>query len=146
MQSALRSYGVGHSVQVAVENNDPQKSPERAGQRTELLDWICESVVETDRDLAVLVPVVEGLAPIWPKSSDKGQISFKEGTGLTPTKHIKEVSTVLTKIMPKSGIQLLMIIGAVFIMGAQPDLGFVLLTLGVGMWLFYNLVNIPRQF
>lgn len=49
-------------------------------------------------------------------------------------------------IVPDSGIQLLMLIGAAFIITAtRPDLGMTLLMLGVGAWLFYNLLSISRQ-
>lgn len=50
-------------------------------------------------------------------------------------------------LRPQSGIQLLIVIGAVFlIIGTRPDLGLLLLFLGVGAWFLYNLANIPRQF
>ena len=50
-------------------------------------------------------------------------------------------------VIPQSGIQLLSAVGAVFlIIGTRPDLGMFLLTLGVGVWLVYNLLNISRQF
>jgi hypothetical protein len=53
----------------------------------------------------------------------------------------------VSSIQPDSGLQLLIIVGSVFlILGTRPDLGMLLLMLGVGMWLVYNLVNIPRQF
>lgn len=51
------------------------------------------------------------------------------------------------QIIPQSGVQLLMIIGAGFLMaGVQPDLGMMLLMLGVGTWGLYNVINLGRQF
>lgn len=52
----------------------------------------------------------------------------------------------IANVMPQSGIQLLMILGVVLILGTRRDLGMTLLMLGVGGWLIYNLANIPRQF
>lgn len=52
-----------------------------------------------------------------------------------------------TTIKPQSGIQLVIIIGAAFLMmGTMPDLGLFLLMLGVGFWAVYNFINIGRQF
>lgn len=53
----------------------------------------------------------------------------------------------ITQIVPQSGVQLLMIIGAAFLMaGVQPNLGMMLLMLGVVTWAIYNLFNFGRQF
>lgn len=53
----------------------------------------------------------------------------------------------LAQIAPKSGVQLLMILGAAFLMaGVRPSLGMNLLLLGVGTWVIYNIFNIGRQF
>jgi hypothetical protein len=52
-----------------------------------------------------------------------------------------------TAVVPQSGVQLLMIIGAAFVMGnVNPSLGYQLLGLGVGAWVIYNLLNLGRQF
>lgn len=53
---------------------------------------------------------------------------------------------LMLSLNPDSGIQLLMILGAVFILASRPDLGMMLLSLGIGGWLVYNALNIPRQF
>lgn len=60
----------------------------------------------------------------------------------------KEVITVsVTSIQPNSGVQLLIIVGAAFLLvGVQPQLGMNLLMLGVGAWLIYNIINLGRQF
>jgi hypothetical protein len=51
------------------------------------------------------------------------------------------------QVVPDSGLQLLIVVGAAFlIFGVRPDLGMMLLMLGVGAWLVYNLFNIGRQF
>ncbi|WMT10357.1 hypothetical protein NP511_22595 (plasmid) [Natrinema thermotolerans] len=53
----------------------------------------------------------------------------------------------MTSIKPQSGIQLIIIIGAGFLfVGTMPNLGMMLLTLGVGFWVLYNIINIGRQF
>lgn len=58
-----------------------------------------------------------------------------------------EVTMSTTTIQPDSGVQLLMILGAAFlILGVRPDLGMMLLGLGVVGWIIYNLFNIGRQF
>lgn len=50
-------------------------------------------------------------------------------------------------IQPQSGTQLLILVGAVFlILDIYTGLGEILLALGVGAWLIYNLFNIGRQF
>lgn len=52
-----------------------------------------------------------------------------------------------TQIIPQSGVQLVMIIGAAFLMaGVHPELGMNLLMLGVVVWGIYNLLNLGRQF
>lgn len=57
------------------------------------------------------------------------------------------IPMAVTQIMPQSGLQLLIVVGAAFLMaGIRPDLGMFLLFLGVGMWAVYNLFNIGRQF
>lgn len=51
-----------------------------------------------------------------------------------------------TKIMPQSGVQLIIVVGAAFLMaGVHPSLGMGLLSLGVGAWGVYNLLNLKRQ-
>lgn len=53
----------------------------------------------------------------------------------------------VANIKPQSGVQLLIIIGAAFLMvNVQPQLGMFLLLLGVGAWIIYNILNIGRQF
>jgi hypothetical protein len=53
----------------------------------------------------------------------------------------------MATIRPDSGIQLLIIIGAMFVFASvRPDLGMLLLTLGVGAWALYNVANLSRQF
>lgn len=53
----------------------------------------------------------------------------------------------VANIKPDSGLQLLIIIGAAFLaMGIHPNIGMMLLALGVGAWIIYNLANIGRQF
>lgn len=53
----------------------------------------------------------------------------------------------MATIQPNSGIQLLIIIGAMFIFTSiRPDLGMMLLVLGVGAWALYNVANLSRQF
>lgn len=53
----------------------------------------------------------------------------------------------IANVKPKSGVQLLIIVGAVFLFaGVRPDLGMNLLLLGVGAWLIYNILNLGRQF
>lgn len=53
----------------------------------------------------------------------------------------------MATIRPDSGIQLLIIIGAMFIFASvRPDLGMMLLVLGVGAWALYNVANLTRQF
>lgn len=53
----------------------------------------------------------------------------------------------IANIMPQSGVQLLIVVGAAFLMaGVQPELGMNLLFLGVGAWVIYNVFNIRRQF
>lgn len=61
---------------------------------------------------------------------------------------IQEVTFMsLTQMKPQSGIQLLIIVGAAFLMsGVQTSLGMKLLILGVGMWAIYNIINLGRQF
>lgn len=59
----------------------------------------------------------------------------------------KEVTMSTTTIKPDSGLQLLIMIGAGFIaMGIRPDIGMMLLVLGVSAWIIYNIPNIGRQF
>lgn len=53
----------------------------------------------------------------------------------------------MATIRPDSGIQLLIIIGAMFIFtSVRPELGMMLLVLGVGAWALYNVANLTRQF
>lgn len=53
----------------------------------------------------------------------------------------------MATIRPDSGIQLLIIIGAMFVFtSVRPELGMMLLTLGVGAWALYNVANLSRQF
>ena len=52
----------------------------------------------------------------------------------------------MATIQPQSGVQLIILIGAVFILAAIQPLGTYLLVLGVGMWLIYNILNLGRQF
>lgn len=53
----------------------------------------------------------------------------------------------MATIRPDSGIQLLIIIGAMFIfVNVRPALGMMLLVLGVGAWALYNVANLTRQF
>jgi hypothetical protein len=52
-----------------------------------------------------------------------------------------------TTLKPDSGIQLLIILGAMFLFaGIKSSLGMLLLTLGVGAWALYNVANLSRQF
>lgn len=53
---------------------------------------------------------------------------------------------MVVPIVPKSGIQVLIIVGAALMITATaPDLGVGLLLLGVAAWFIYNLLNLPRQ-
>jgi len=53
----------------------------------------------------------------------------------------------ISNLQPQSGVQLLIIIGAVFLFaGVHPDVGLNLLIIGVGAWGIYNLLNLGRQF
>jgi hypothetical protein len=53
----------------------------------------------------------------------------------------------MATLKPDSGIQLLIILGAMFVFtSVRPDLGMTLLTLGVGAWALYNIANLTRQF
>jgi hypothetical protein len=53
----------------------------------------------------------------------------------------------IANLVPDSGIQLLIVVGAMFLMaGVRPDLGENLLILGVVAWALYNVINIGRQF
>ena len=53
----------------------------------------------------------------------------------------------IAQFAPDSGLQLLILVGAAFIMaGVRPDLGTQLLMLGVAAWVVYNIFNIGRQF
>jgi hypothetical protein len=51
----------------------------------------------------------------------------------------------MATLKPDSGIQLIIILGAMFV-PIRPDLGMTLLTLGIGTWALYNIVNLSRQF
>lgn len=62
--------------------------------------------------------------------------------GLKEVIHLSNVT-----VIPKSGVQLIIIVGAAFLMaGVHPQLGMNLLLLGVGVWAIYNLLNFGRQF
>lgn len=53
----------------------------------------------------------------------------------------------VTNFKPDSGLQLLIVLGAGFLAaGIRPDVGMLMLMLGIGAWLFYNIVNAGRQF
>jgi len=53
----------------------------------------------------------------------------------------------MASIKPDSGIQLLIILGAMFVFtSVRPQLGMTLLTLGVVAWALYNIANLTRQF
>lgn len=52
----------------------------------------------------------------------------------------------MATVKPDSGIQLLIILGAMFVFTSiRPELGMLLLTLGVGAWMLYNIVNLAQQ-
>lgn len=53
----------------------------------------------------------------------------------------------ITQIMPQSGLQLLIIVGATFLLaGVYTGLGEFMLFLGISAWVIYNLLNFGRQF
>ncbi len=53
----------------------------------------------------------------------------------------------LANVQPQSGVQLLIVVGAAFVLvGVQPEVGLNLLFLGVGAWIIYNVINLSRQF
>lgn len=53
----------------------------------------------------------------------------------------------IANIIPQSGVQLIIVVGAAFIMaGIRPELGQTLLFLGIAVWMIYNLFNFRRQF
>jgi hypothetical protein len=55
--------------------------------------------------------------------------------------------TSVTSLKPDSGLQLLIVLGAGFLAaGIRPDVGMLMLMLGIGAWVFYNIVNAGRQF
>ena len=62
---------------------------------------------------------------------------------------IKEVTPPMSvaNLSPDSGLQLLIILGAGFLAaGIHPNIGMMMLGLGIGAWLFYNIMNAGRQF
>lgn len=53
----------------------------------------------------------------------------------------------VANIIPQSGVQLIIVIGAAFLMaGVRPSLGMNLLALGIIVWGIYNVINLARQF
>jgi hypothetical protein len=53
----------------------------------------------------------------------------------------------VTSFKPESGLQLLIVLGAGFLAAdIRPDVGMLMLMLGIGAWLFYNIMNAGRQF
>jgi hypothetical protein len=53
----------------------------------------------------------------------------------------------IANVKPDSGLQLLILLGAGFLAaGIQPNIGMLMLGLGIGAWLIYNIANIGRQF
>lgn len=58
-----------------------------------------------------------------------------------------EVTMSIANVTPQSGVQLLIVVGAAFLMaGVRPSLGMKLLGLGVVVWGIYNVINLGRQF
>lgn len=56
------------------------------------------------------------------------------------------ISPMVVPLVPQSGIQVIIIVGAALMITATaPDIGVGLLALGVVAWLIYNLLNLPRQ-
>jgi hypothetical protein len=53
----------------------------------------------------------------------------------------------MASLKPDSGIQLLIILGAMFLFAnVRTDLGMFLLVIGVAAWAMYNIANLNRQF
>lgn len=93
-------------------------------------------------------PVAAVYSPGYSNPLDWSSILAAEALINRKTTRNKEVKSMsIANVMPDSGIQLLIVVGAAFLMaGVHSSLGMNLLLLGVGAWAVYNVINIGRQF